>query len=529
MEGKSAHFSFKRGGLGRARKHAAYVIGVEKFSTREDVAYVGAGNMPTWATDEPLMFWEAADANERANGRTYSEFEFAIPRELTPEQAKELVEIWIAETLGDRHPWTYGIHAKRAEDGLPNIHCHLMFSDRLMDGVDRPLEQFFRRPATRYRDKKTGELRDADPAKGGAGKDRRWSERPIVKELRTRWESIGNQYLVAHGFQPRLDLRSNAARGLDDPEPKIGPEKRKGDQWRERTQEKVKKTRQRRRRVRELSDEIKSVKSELRTSRREYAARNAPSCRNERSHGHRPHRTPLGGMKAEPRKNRTVYRWGYGAAAGLAAIVDRGDQLTLVGKASLPKACALVELAKAKGWTSLVLTGSDEFKRLAVREALREGLRIANPELASIVADEEKKLKEQIQHQARNELARQWLVTAAPVTAIEASTLKNDPERLRQLFDTNPEARRWELIRQQRAEGVPEPLLGLRIERDAQGVTQGTIRHVGKRAWIEPHDRPGVVVPVTPSQPMRPGQRVAVQRNGDVTPLPDRENTPRPR
>lgn len=530
MKGNSSHFSLKSGGVGLARKHAAYAIGVEKYSSREDVVYVGMGNMPTWAAADPLVFWGAADTHERTNGRTYHEFEFAIPREFTLEQAKNLVEAWIEETLGNRHPWTYGLHSKLAEDGQPNTHCHLMFSDRVMDGLDRPMELFFRRPASRYRDRKTGEMRESDPAKGGSGKDRRWNDRQIVKELRSKWEAFGNKFLAEHGYRPRLDLRSNAARGLGEPEPKIGPEKRKGDRWRDQNKSEVKTIRQRRRRVRVLREEIEDVKRELRTTRRERVSRDACSCRDEYHQGRRPSRSPASAMNAEVRRGRTLYRWTHGAAAGLAAIVDRGDQLTLVGKASLPKARALIELAKAKGWASLVLTGSDEFKRLAVREAVREGVRIANPELANIVADEERKLREQqTNHQGRNELARQWLVTAAPVSAIEATKLKNEPNRLRQLFESHPEARRWELIQQQRAEGVPEPLLGFHIERNSSGVTEGTIRHVGKHAWIEPHDRPGVVLPVVPSQPVRPGQRVAIQRNGDIAVLPDRENTPRPR
>lgn len=538
MEGHSAHFSLKRGGVGQARKHAAYVIGADKYSSREDIAHVRAGNMPSWAAVDPLLFWDAADNNERANGRTYHEFEFAIPREITLEEAKELVEAWITESLGERHPWMYGIHQKLAEDGLPNIHCHLMFSDRIIDGVERSTELFFRRPATRYRNKKTGELREPDAAKGGAGKDRRWNDRQIVKELRTRWQALGNKFLSDHNHRPRLDLRSNADRGLSEPEPKIGPTKRKDDKWREMNREKVKTIRQKRRRVRVLREEIQSVKRELRTAQRERASQNACACREDSRTGQRPYRSPLGGMNAERRNGRTLYRWNKGAAAGLAAIVDRGDRLSLCGKTSSPKVRALVELAKAKGWKSLVLTGSDEFKRLAVREALREGLKVANLELAELVAEirnEEEKQMQAKQNKAneRTELARRWLATAAPVNALEAAALKNDPDCLMQLFQRLPEARRWELMERQRAQGVPEPLLGYHIdEKGGKSPLEGVVRHVGKHVWVEPVDRPGVVVPVDPSQQVRAGQQVAVRHNGQAIEIqvnPDREDIPRPR
>ncbi|HZW25727.1 MAG TPA: MobA/MobL family protein [Gallionella sp.] len=528
MSGNSSHFKLKRGGVGRARKHAAYVIGVEKYSSREDVAHICMGNMPTWATTDPLAFWEAADTHERSNGRTYYEFECAIPRELTFEEAKELVDGWLAQEIGDKHPYLSSIHIKTAADGLPNIHCHSMFSDRLMDGVDRPSEQFFKRPPSRYRNKKTGELCEPDSTKGGGGKDRKWNDKHIVEELRERWEVYANQFLVEHGHQPRLDLRSNAAKGLGEPEPKIGPEKRKGDRWRDQNNAKVKTIRQQRRRVRVLREDIESVKQEIRTARRERAGRNANSCRNESGQVGRLSRSPVAAMKAETRRGRTLYRWAHGAAAGLPAIVDRGDQLSLVGKASHPKARALIELAKAKGWASLVLTGSDEFKRLAVREALRAGVRIANPELASIVEEEKKAMEQQTNQQTRDELARQWLMTEAPVTAIEASKLRSAPERMRQLFEAHPDARRFELIHQQKAAGVPEPLLGFHIDHDAKPQNlAGIVRHVGTHVWVEPHDRTGHVVPLAKSLPVRPGQRVVVQPSGEIT-LPDRENTPRP-
>jgi len=133
---------------------------------------------------------------------------------------------------------------------------------------------------------------------------------------------------------------------------------------------------------------------------------------------------------------------------------------------------------------------------------------------------------------ARVELARRWLATAAPLDALEAAKLRADPDRLLQVFESRPEARQWERIERQRAQGVPEPLLGLEIDQsEPTGPFQGVVRHVGKRVWIEPQDRPGVVVSVSHSQPVRPGQQVAVRRAGDqleIQPIRERDNTPRP-
>lgn len=256
MSGKSTHFRFKHGGIGRGRKHAAYIVGVEKYATREDVAFVSEGNMPAWADADPLSFWDATDKFERANGRTYNEFEGAIPRELNLEQAKKLSHQWIAQELGKDHPYLSAIHVKRAADGLPNVHLHCMFSDRIMDGVDRPPELFFKRASAPYRNRKTGEICQPDPSKGGAGKNRYWNKRSTIKELRARWELHCNNFLVEHGFEPRMDLRSNREKGLDHAEPKIGPEKRRGDKWRDQKKSEVAE-------LRELNASLRDVESKI--------------------------------------------------------------------------------------------------------------------------------------------------------------------------------------------------------------------------------------------------------------------------
>lgn len=47
--------------------------------------------MLKWAEHAPAYFWKAADEFERVNGATYREIEIALPRELTPDQRRELV------------------------------------------------------------------------------------------------------------------------------------------------------------------------------------------------------------------------------------------------------------------------------------------------------------------------------------------------------------------------------------------------------------------------------------------------------
>ena len=100
----SYHCSVKVGGKGKAAHHASYIAREGKYSgyeQYEDLEATGRGNMPAWAEHNPAHFWEAADQFERANGATYREIEVALPRELTPDQRRELVEDFIGQELGD--------------------------------------------------------------------------------------------------------------------------------------------------------------------------------------------------------------------------------------------------------------------------------------------------------------------------------------------------------------------------------------------------------------------------------------------
>ncbi|WPZ35527.1 DNA-primase RepB domain-containing protein [Thalassobaculum sp. OXR-137] len=72
---------------------------------------------------------------------------------------------------------------------------------------------------------------------------------------------------------------------------------------------------------------------------------------------------------------------------------DLGNRITT--SRSTPAAIdIMIAEAKAKGWTSVEFTGSDEFKKAAAVAAIAAGLDVSNPELADIVAAEKAKLAE---------------------------------------------------------------------------------------------------------------------------------------
>jgi RHS repeat-associated protein len=83
-------------------------------------------NMPEFAQADPHSFWVAADAYERANGRTYTELQIALPRELEPAQRKELAreatkELLRIEDLGQLQNWALQAAVYRATDHLGSL------------------------------------------------------------------------------------------------------------------------------------------------------------------------------------------------------------------------------------------------------------------------------------------------------------------------------------------------------------------------------------------------------------------------
>ena len=233
------HCSVKNGSTGSGAKHSDYISGQDKYADKgkEEVVYLASGNMPEFARENPTEFWHAADKFERANytaektnkltgekftkefkGRAYREIEFSIPREITdPAEQIRFAKEFAEKIVGKNHPHTLAVHNALAKDGKPNVNAHLMFSERVNDGINRTAEKFFSRAASAYRDVKTKQLVPADPAKGGAKKDRDMNAKGFVQGVREKYQA----HAKSHGVD--LDMRSNKEQWLGQPEPKLGP------------------------------------------------------------------------------------------------------------------------------------------------------------------------------------------------------------------------------------------------------------------------------------------------------------------
>lgn len=205
------HLSVKNGVKGNGAAHAKYIEREGKYADREDKIYSESGNMSSWAKDKPIEFWKAADKYERGaskgedglKGRSYKELEISLPRELTKEQQIELVQEFTKNVLGENHAYTFAIHEPKARDGETNPHVHLMFSERKIDGIERSAEQYFKR----YN-------RD-NPEKGGAGKDRAFTHKSFVHEIRKEWSATCNNKFQELGLDVRIDHRSYKEQEID--------------------------------------------------------------------------------------------------------------------------------------------------------------------------------------------------------------------------------------------------------------------------------------------------------------------------
>ena len=164
---------------------------------REELEHRESENMPEWAEDDPRSYWAAADEHERSNGRLYREVQFALPKELSEDERRELASGFAKRlTEGERLPYTLAIHRGDGE----NPHAHLMFSERANDGIERSREQWFRR----YNAK--------EPEKGGAQKSRAAMPQAWLEDTRKAWEREANEALERAGYGERIDHRSLADR-----------------------------------------------------------------------------------------------------------------------------------------------------------------------------------------------------------------------------------------------------------------------------------------------------------------------------
>ena len=140
--------------------------------------------------------WNAVEAAEkRKDAQLAREVEFALPRELTKEQAIELArEFAEAEFVEKGMIADLNVHWDIGKDGQPKPHAHVMLTMREV-GKD-----------------------------GFGAKVREWNKAELVEQWRERWAEHVNQRLAELDIDARIDHRSLEAQGIAlEPQDKIGP------------------------------------------------------------------------------------------------------------------------------------------------------------------------------------------------------------------------------------------------------------------------------------------------------------------
>ena len=134
-----------------------------------------------------------------------------LPVELSDIERGQLVREFVAEQIGDRHAYAWAIHEPRGH----NPHVHVMFSERILDGIERGPEQYFKR------------ANGKNPERGGHAKSDRFTSRQgpeEVQALRARWAEVQNAALERAGIEARVDHRSLEAQGIErEPQQHRGP------------------------------------------------------------------------------------------------------------------------------------------------------------------------------------------------------------------------------------------------------------------------------------------------------------------
>lgn len=212
----SFHHRIKSGKKGTAKDHIDYIARQGKYANRDDLIHVESGNLPDWAEGDPAKYFKASDAYERANGAAYREHEIALPNELSMKQNCALARQLARELIGNK-AYVLAIHAPEGKLGrISNPHVHLAYSDRVQDGINRPMDRAFAR------------YNAAHPEAGGCRKDsggkNAMALRDEVIATRKKIADIQNQALATYGHDARVDHRSHKERGIErQPERHLGP------------------------------------------------------------------------------------------------------------------------------------------------------------------------------------------------------------------------------------------------------------------------------------------------------------------
>lgn len=158
--------------------------------------------LPAWAEGSAKNFWSNAEKFERVNACVYKELEFNLVNELPLRENLKIINNLLKTEPMNKFYYSLAIHDKQksAITGERNLHCHLMFCEREIDGIERDAKTFFKR----YNSK--------NPASGGAKKSIMLNDRKIgkqtIKNLRDEYAKIVNKILKENNIEQTISSKS---------------------------------------------------------------------------------------------------------------------------------------------------------------------------------------------------------------------------------------------------------------------------------------------------------------------------------
>ena len=365
---------------------------VADFTRRGDVIereILAPANAPEWVHDREAL-WNAVEAAEkRRDAQVARELQVSLPHELSTQAHRELLHGFVREQFVERGMIAdVAIHAAHRGGDERNVHAHVLLTTRTIS------------------------------PEGFAGKERAWNDRVLLETWRAEWERHLNRALERERVAERVDHRSYAARGIDrEAEPKQGPiatrmeregrrshagddrraaRDRNAERDRLRTEERDVERQERdeeKQREAERRREQQRVEAEQRgAADRERAAREEAATRSRREPGIE-HPDPPRWQAERERALSAAYErdmrgtalarfWRIERTAdGLAfenargRFIDRGA-LIVSREGNDVEIRGMLDVAAAKGWTEVTLTGEEAFKRRGMAAALERGFAV---------------------------------------------------------------------------------------------------------------------------------------------------------
>ncbi|MBN6742471.1 MobA/MobL family protein [Acidithiobacillus sp. MC6.1] len=359
---------------------------------------------------ERNALWDAAEqAEKRKDARTAREWVVALPSELSAEQRTDLARDF-AQALVERYGVAvdFAVHAPDREGDNRNHHAHLLTTTRQVSRGPEGGLVFGDKSPIELSDKKRREMDLVAAA-------------DEVRAVRELWEHTANTALERAGVEVRIDARSLQAQGIDrEASQHLGPvasemERRgkvsdRGDGNRE-----VQANNARRAalsaEIIDLQAERARVEHEAEAQRQREAVAKAERERQQRDTETAAEQWP--GIRHPDKPHWQVYRERvltdtYSREVGEALgqwvkvervehglrihnkqmdLTDHGDRVTAGKGGTQQEIDAMLQIARAKGWERLDLTGSREFQERAGAAGLAAGFDLADAELKASILE----------------------------------------------------------------------------------------------------------------------------------------------